>query len=145
MAILKNGWDYWYDRTAYRKVLYSTCEGGERIDRGTPHLFPGINGHSAIFWMMVMLFPFAITALVAWWWYTKSGMARGTIRLHGGDYSHGSGSGVMATLASVPYGIAFEYIASSLESLSMGYRARRGYRDVPVDVDAQVLHFEDEE
>lgn len=73
----RNGEDYWYDRTAYRKVLYSTCEGGERIDRDTPHLFPGINGHSAIFWMMVMLFPFAITALVAWWWYTKSGMARG--------------------------------------------------------------------
>jgi hypothetical protein len=58
---------------------------------------------------------------------------------------------VMATLASVPWfllglsGIVFEYIASSLESVSMGYRARRGYRDIPVDEDAQVLHFEDEE
>jgi hypothetical protein len=36
-------------------------------------------------------------------------------------------------------------IRISLESLSMGYRTRRGYRDVPVDEDAQVLHFEDEE
>ncbi|KAG1738539.1 hypothetical protein EDB19DRAFT_1714235 [Suillus lakei] len=147
----RNGEDYWYDRTAYRKVYYSTCEGGDRIDRGTQHLCPGINGHSAMFWMVVILFPFVITALVAWWWYSKSGMARGTIRLPGGDYSHGSGSGVLATLASVPWfllglsGIAFEYIASSLESVSMGYRARRGYRDVPVDEDAQVLHFEDEE
>ncbi|KAG1874291.1 hypothetical protein F4604DRAFT_1763753 [Suillus subluteus] len=147
----RNGEDYWYERTAYRKVDYSTCEGGDRIDRGTQHLCPGINGHSAMFWMMVILFPFAITALVAWWWYSKSGMARGTIRLPGGEYSHGSRSGVMDTLASVPWfllglsGIAFEYIASSLESVSMNYRARRGYRDVPVDEDAQVLHFEDEE
>jgi photosystem II stability/assembly factor-like uncharacterized protein len=147
----RNGEDYWYERTPYRKVLYSTCEGGDRIDQGTRHLCPGINGHSAMFWMIVILFPFVITALVAWWWYSKSGMARGTIRLPGGDYSHGSGSGVMATLASVPWfllglsGIVFEYIASSLESVSMGYRARRGYRDIPVDEDAQVLHFEDEE
>ncbi|KAG2137156.1 uncharacterized protein EDB93DRAFT_1231386 [Suillus bovinus] len=117
---------------------------------GTQYLCPGINGHSATFWIMVILFPFEITALVAWWWCSKSRMARGTIRLPR-DYSHGSGSGVMATLASVPpfllwlAGIAFEHMASSLESISMGYRARRGYRDVPVDEDAQVLYFEDEE
>ncbi|KAG1747763.1 uncharacterized protein EDB91DRAFT_1245255 [Suillus paluster] len=165
----RNGEDYWYERTAYRKVFYSTCEGGDRIDRGTSHLCPGIKGHSAMFWMMVIMFPFAITALVAWWWYTKSGLARGrvmftlyvhvlclllmyrTIRLPGGEYSHGTGSGALATLASVPWfllglaGIAFEYVASSLEAVSMGYRTRRGYRDVPVDEDAQVLRFEDEE
>ncbi|KAG2364310.1 vacuolar protein sorting/targeting protein 10 [Suillus spraguei] len=148
----RNGEDYWYDRTAYQKVLVSTCEGGDRIDQGTRHLCPGINGHSAIFWMMVILFPFAITALVTWWWYSKSGMARGQDDpFTRSEYSHGSGSGVMATLASVPWfllglsGIAFEYVASSLESVSMGYRTRRGYRDVPVDEDAQVLRFEDEE
>lgn len=166
------GEDYWYDRTAYHKVLYSTCEGGDRIDRGTAHLCPGIKGHSTMFWMMVILFPFAITALISWWWYKKSGLARGrvaihfirvphsllinrTIRLPGGgsDYSQlgGSGSGAFATLASVPWfllglgGIAFEWVASSLDAVSMGYRARRGYRDVPVDEDAQVLRFEDEE
>ncbi|KAG1840150.1 hypothetical protein F4604DRAFT_1599034, partial [Suillus subluteus] len=110
----------WYERTAYHKVLYSTCEGGDRIDQGTPHLCPGINGHSAIFWMLVILFPFAITALVAWWWYSKSGMARGKVTCALCNYSHVSGSGVTATLASVPWfllglsGIAFEYIASSL-------------------------------
>ncbi|KAG1770804.1 hypothetical protein EV702DRAFT_1248956 [Suillus placidus] len=48
----RNGEDYWYERTAYRKVLYSTCEGGDRIDRGTQHLCPGINGDSAMFWMI---------------------------------------------------------------------------------------------
>ncbi|KAG0704558.1 hypothetical protein DFH29DRAFT_910863 [Suillus ampliporus] len=147
----RNGEDYWYDSTAYRKVFYSSCDGGDRIDRGTAHLCPGIKGHSAMFWMVVILFPFAITALVAWWWYNKSGLARGTIRLPGGDYSRGSGSGVLSTLASVPWfllglsGIAFEYVASNLEAVAMGYRTRRGYRDVPVDEDAQVLHFEDEE
>jgi len=73
--------DYWYDRTAFRKVLYSTCEGGDRIDRGASHLCPGIKGHSAMFWMLVILFPFAMTALVAWWWYKKSGMARGQVVL----------------------------------------------------------------
>ncbi|OAX38327.1 Oligoxyloglucan reducing end-specific cellobiohydrolase, partial [Rhizopogon vinicolor AM-OR11-026] len=153
----RNDEDYWYDRTAYHKVLYSTCEGGDRIDRGQSHLCPGIKGHSAMFWMVAILFPFVTTALVAWWWYKKSGMARGTIRLpgggYGGDYSRlgSSGSGAFATLASVPWfllglaGIAFEWVASSFDAVSMGYRVRRGYRDVPVDEDAQILRFEDEE
>lgn len=69
--------EYWYERTAYRKVTHSSCEGGDRIDRGTPHRCPGIRGHSTLFWIMVALFPFVITALVAWWWYKKSGLARG--------------------------------------------------------------------
>jgi hypothetical protein len=81
----RNGEDYWYERTAYRKVLYSTCEGGNRIDRGTQHLCHDIqvpdhiSVHDAMFWIMVILFPFAITALVvaAWRWYNKSRMARG--------------------------------------------------------------------
>jgi photosystem II stability/assembly factor-like uncharacterized protein len=145
--------EYWYERTAYRKVTHSSCEGGDRLDRGTQHLCPGFGGHSALFWTMVFLFPFAITALVAWWWYKKSGLARGTIRLPG-DHSSGyrrSGSGVLDTLASVPWfliglgGIAYEYVASKLDSLSMGYRSRRGYRDLPIDEDAQILRFEDEE
>jgi hypothetical protein len=32
-----------------------------------------------MFWMMAILFPFAMTALVTWWWYKKSGMARGQV------------------------------------------------------------------
>ncbi|KAG6381823.1 hypothetical protein JVT61DRAFT_432 [Boletus reticuloceps] len=144
--------EYWYERTAYRKVAHSSCEGGDRIDRGTRHFCPGIRGHGAFFWTMVFLFPFAITALVVWWWYQKSGLARGTIRLP--DYSGGhksSGSGFVDTLASVPWfliglgGIAYAYVSSKLDSLSMGYRSRRGYRDLPIDEDAQILRFEDEE
>ncbi|KAH7923692.1 Oligoxyloglucan reducing end-specific cellobiohydrolase [Leucogyrophana mollusca] len=148
--------EYWYERTPYRQVLYSTCEGGRRLDRGTQHLCPGIRGHSALFWLFVLFFPFGLTALVAWWWYKKSGLARGTIRLPGTDYPSlayrsRSGSGALDTLASVPWfllglaGIAWEYVSSSLESASLGFRSRRGYRDVPVDEDAQILRFEDEE
>jgi len=75
-----------------------------------------------------------------------------TIRLPGDNsHSYGQGSGALATLASVPWfligvlGIAWEHTSSFLGSATAGYRSRRGYRDVPVDEDAQVLHFEDEE
>ena len=56
-------------------------------------------------------------------------------------------SGPLATLASVPYfilglvGIAWEYVSSRMPQ----FQSRRGYRTVPVDEDAQVLRFEDEE
>jgi hypothetical protein len=42
-------------------------------------------------------------------------------------------------------GIAWEHTLTILGSLAAGYRTRRGYRDVPVDEDAQILQFEDEE
>ena len=73
----RNNEEYWYERTAYRKVTHSSCEGGDRPDRGTRHICPGISGHSPLFWTMVFLFPFAITGVVAWWWYKKSGLAGG--------------------------------------------------------------------
>jgi hypothetical protein len=82
----RNGEDYWYERTAYRKISYSTCEGGDRIDQGTQYLCSDIQvpdhiiDHSTMFWIMVILFPFvATTALVVAWWYNKSKMARGRV------------------------------------------------------------------
>jgi len=144
--------DYWYDRTGYRKIPHSSCEGGIRLDRGSSHVCPGFRAHGAFFWIMIFLLPFGFTSLIGYWYYRRSGMARGTIRLPG-DNSHGygEGSGVLATLASVPWfligvlGIAWEHVSSSVGSTVAGYRPRRGYRDVPVDEDAQILHFEDEE
>ena len=75
-----------------------------------------------------------------------------TIRLPSdSSYGYGQGSGALATLASVPWfligviGIAWEHASSLFDSAAVGYRSRRGYRDVPVDEDAQILHFEDEE
>ena len=57
----------------------------------------------------------------------------------------------MSTLASVPWfligviGIAWESVSSAYESVMFNFRSRGGYRGVPVDEDAQILRFEDEE
>jgi len=64
--------------------------------------------------------------------------------------SHGyRGTGLVDTLASVPWflvgvaGIAWEWVVSKVDDV--GFRSQRGYRDLPVDEDAQILRFEDEE
>jgi hypothetical protein len=77
-----------------------------------------------------------------------------TIRLPGADAGRGplrtSGeSGVLDTIASIPWfivgiaGIAMEWVSSRLDTTA--WRAQRGYRNVPIDEDAQILRFEDEE
>jgi len=140
------GDEYWYDRTAYRKIPHSSCEGGARPDRGDQHICPGLKAHGAMFWFWVLILPFAFTGLAAWWYTKKSGLARGTIRLPD-QRNKFSDSGTLATIASVPFfivglvGVAWEYVASHMPQL----QSRRGYRNVPVDEDAQVLRFEDED
>ncbi|KAF8579723.1 Oligoxyloglucan reducing end-specific cellobiohydrolase [Ramaria rubella] len=142
----RRGDDYWYDRTAYRKIPYSSCEGGSRPDHGVQHICPGPKAHGFFFWLFVLVLPFAFCALAGWWYTQKSGLSRGTIRLPDHRKSF-SDSGPLATLASVPYfvvglvGIAWEYVMSRAPRL----QSRRGYRNVPVDEDAQVLVFEDED
>ncbi|KAJ7626363.1 vacuolar protein sorting/targeting protein 10 [Mycena polygramma] len=141
--------DYWYERTAYRKISYSSCEGGDRPDRGDRHQCPGFAGHSGFFWFMVIMFPIVFVATVAWWYYNRSGLARGTIRLpgDGSGFGHHSG-GALDTLASIPWfligitGIAWEWTTSQFRT---AFPIRRGYRNIPVDEDAQILRFEDEE
>ena len=112
-----------------------------------------------------------LAALIGLWIYRRSGMAQGyvvfifhcfhqrltfypsTIRLPGGENRsyYQSSSGIIDTLASVPYfliglgGIAWEWVSSKFDSATSGYRTSRGYRNIPVDEDAQVLRFEDEE
>jgi hypothetical protein len=74
-----------------------------------------------------------------------------TIRLpgEGARPAYGGDTGIVATLASVPWfivgvaGIAWEWVASHVERLAPG--ARTGYRNLPIDEDAQVLRFEDED
>ncbi|KAF8894237.1 vacuolar protein sorting/targeting protein 10 [Gymnopilus junonius] len=145
-----NGEGYWYERTPYRKIPYSSCVGGERPDRGKEHVCPGFKSKSGWFWFFMLAIPFIFTALVGYYYYRRSGLARGTIRLPGDTRSpYGGDSGVLATLASVPWfiigvgGIAYEWVASRVQTHL--FSARRGYRDLPVDEDAQVLRFEDEE
>ncbi|KAG8814363.1 vacuolar protein sorting/targeting protein PEP1, partial [Serendipita sp. 399] len=73
--------DYWYERTAYRKIPKSQCQGGLRLDRGQAHLCPGFRAHGAMFWWTLFFVPFGFTALVAVWYYRRGGYRRGTIRL----------------------------------------------------------------
>ncbi|KAH9941948.1 Oligoxyloglucan reducing end-specific cellobiohydrolase [Amylocystis lapponica] len=149
----RNDEDFWFGRTAYRKIPYSTCEGGIRPDRGEQHVCPGIKAHSAFFWAMVICVPFLFAALAGWWYYRKRELGSGSIRLPGGDTGprFSRDSGILSTLASVPWfvvglaGIAWGYVASTFDNVSAGFRQRGGYRTVPVDEDAQILRFEDEE
>jgi len=74
-----------------------------------------------------------------------------TIRLpgDGGRPAYGGDTGVVATLASIPWfivgiaGITYEWVASRVDTHM--FSSRRGYRNLPIDEDAQILHFEDEE
>lgn len=63
----------WYDRTEYRKIPFSSCEGGERLDRGTKHACPGLVGIGlgAFFWATVTIVPFVCAAAAGWWYLTK--------------------------------------------------------------------------
>ncbi|KAK7024339.1 vacuolar protein sorting/targeting protein PEP1 [Paramarasmius palmivorus] len=143
----------WYERTAYRKIPHSKCDGGERLDRGKEHYCPGsLSGHGFWFWFLVLAVPFGLTALVGLWWWRNSGLAKGMIRLPGDSRGfRSSGGGVLDTLASVPWfliglaGIAYEWVVEKVEHVGWRYRARRGYRNLPVDEDARILRFEDED
>ncbi|KAJ3714865.1 vacuolar protein sorting/targeting protein 10 [Lentinula guzmanii] len=148
------GEEFWYERTPYRKISYSSCDGGHRPDRGKPHPCPGFKHHSGWFWWFVTLISFGLAGLVGLYFYRRSGVARGNIRLPTDLRSNRAlegDSGILSTLASVPWflvglaGIAWEYVASNVESLSNSFRNRRGYRNLPADEDAQILRFEDEE
>ncbi|KAF7317890.1 Sortilin [Mycena kentingensis (nom. inval.)] len=144
----RNGEEFWYDRTAYRKIAYSSCEGGNRIDRGTEHRCPGFGGHSGFFWLMMFLIPGGFVALIGWWYYQNSGLARGNIRLPGDGGSFGRNGGFLDTLASIPWfligiaGVAWEWATSRVQTRLPN---RRGYRNLPIDEDAQILRFEDDD
>lgn len=70
--------DYWYERTAYRKIPYSSCVGGIRPDRGPEHSCGGVRGHGVLFWLFVVVLPFAFTTLVGYYYY-KKGYRRGYV------------------------------------------------------------------
>lgn len=115
----------WYERTAYRKIPYSSCTGGDRPDRGQQHACPviGIGRHGAWYWIFIALLPFGAAAIAAWWW-TKGGV--GAIRLD--DHRPFTQGGALGTLASIPFALmavgqqVWAYIQEHLPSNRARYR-----------------------
>jgi hypothetical protein len=153
------GWEpYWYERTAYRKIPYSSCEGeGDvRIDRGKRHACPGNlsagGGRGFFFWLFVLVLPFAMAGFAGWWFLNHGGRQRGSIRL-GEHRAFGGSSGAISTLASVPsfligVGAAgWAWLSEKVpfvENLLSG-GGSRPYRHVPLDDDAEILNAYDDE
>jgi hypothetical protein len=58
--------EYWAHAVpAYYPPHPSSCENGERPDRGRRHLCPGVAAHGLIFWLFVLLVPFAFTTIIS--------------------------------------------------------------------------------
>lgn len=76
-AQCRGGEEYWYDLTAYRKIPYSSCVDGKRLDRGPRHQCPGIQGHGFFFWLMMLFIPASFAALVGYWYQRRGGYRRG--------------------------------------------------------------------
>lgn len=73
----KNGEEFWYERTPYRIIPFSSCVDGYRPDHGTQHRCPGFKSRGGWFWFFMLLLPFGFTAMVAYYYYRRSGLARG--------------------------------------------------------------------
>ena len=134
-----NGDEFWYERTAYRKIPYSSCEGGDRPDRGPRHVCPaiiGIGSHGFLFWTFIALLPFGAAAVAAWWWTNGS---VGAIRLD--EHRPFGDNTFLATLASIPNAI-IALAQQAWANISARLPASR-YR--PLDSDAEILgHYEDD-
>jgi len=73
----KSGEEYWYERTEYRLIPYSSCKEGLRLDRGKKHACPGFKAHGAFYWLFVLVVPCGFAGMVGYYYYRKSGLARG--------------------------------------------------------------------
>lgn len=60
-----------------RKVPFSSCQGGQRPDRGRQHTCTfSPKRHGWLWWFTIILSPFAIAGLVGAWWMKKSDARR---------------------------------------------------------------------
>lgn len=102
--------DYWYERTSVRKVPHSSCEGGERPDRGSRHICSNsLKRHGWFWWLSIVCLPIGLAALVGLWWSQREQRRRGGfIRLSGESAlnSNNQDSKLVQTIASVPYFVA---------------------------------------
>lgn len=156
----------WYERTAYRKIPYSSCEGGERPDRGKAHACPGLIGNGslgALFWGSVAILPFALAGLAGYYWYHKAGRP-GYVRLmslgkpagaeenraiqlgeHRAFSGDGAAAGALSILASVPVFLVaatqegWAWVTRKVPFLEDLFTRRTPYRQVPLDDDGELL------
>ncbi|GAA5934219.1 hypothetical protein JCM1841_004702 [Sporobolomyces salmonicolor] len=150
-------WDqpFWYDRTAYRKVPHSKCEGGLALDKGSRHVCAGHSTRGGFFWATIAVLPFGIAALAAVWWARRRGGGKGRIRLP--EPGEGNRSGLAELLISIPWfvvgvvGAVVSY-ARELEIPWLSDRLRRrnssrGYRSLRLEdaMDAELLGDYDDE
>ncbi|GAA6008486.1 vacuolar protein sorting/targeting protein 10 [Rhodotorula paludigena] len=138
---------FWYDRTAYRKIPHSKCEGGLQLDKGPRHLCPGRSARGGFFWATIAVLPFGIAALAAVWWTRRRG-GKGRIRLP--EPGEPGRSGFVDFLISVPWfvvgvvGVVVEKVRD-IEVPWLSNRLRRnrrgGYRSLRLedDVGAELL------
>ncbi|KAI9602278.1 hypothetical protein H4Q26_001565 [Puccinia striiformis f. sp. tritici PST-130] len=150
---------FWHERTEFRKIPYSSCEGGVQLDKGRQHICPNASGHGVFWWGTVVVAPAILFGLGGFWWMRRrasgegGGWRRGVIHLPDGGRRAGGGSGVSETLdtiASIPWFLVgvgsalWGYlITSSLVTKWVG-GGRQGYRQVSLGDDAELLQvYED--
>ncbi|KAH8832167.1 hypothetical protein DL96DRAFT_1678366 [Flagelloscypha sp. PMI_526] len=69
---LLNG-EYWFERTPYRKISYSSCQGGSRLDRGPAHkcvyaTSPFMWREKLSWWLLSFISLIMSLCLVTWWY-----------------------------------------------------------------------------
>ena len=75
--LFKNGEEYWYEWMACWLILHSSCKDGLGLDCGKQYACPGFSIHGMFFWLFVLAVPFEFMALMGYYYYQKSGHARG--------------------------------------------------------------------
>lgn len=145
--------NFWFDRTEYRKIPYSSCEGGQQLDQGARHTCPSAGGHGFIWWGTVVVAPVILAGLLGFWWMRRRGTGpfrRGAIALpepNGTMNGRGEGKGdLLDTLASVPWFVVgvstalWGYVTNMpIVTRWFGGGSRQGYRQVSLDDDAELL------
>jgi hypothetical protein len=79
-----------WERTAYRKIPNSDCEGGDEPYKGKKVICSG-HGLSAGSWLLIFALPLSGAGLVAFCWYRRKSQRFGAIRLPD-SFTNGSSS-----------------------------------------------------
>ncbi|KAK4055938.1 vacuolar protein sorting/targeting protein PEP1 [Microbotryomycetes sp. JL221] len=148
--------EFWYERTNYRKVPHSECQGGLQLDKGFSHTCPGHETKSLLFWLSLLIVPILFVGL-GWVWYQrrKNGMGVGHLgRIRLPEPGDGSRNQLVEFMLSVPWFIigVTGVIVAKVRDLEIPYvsnlmrnRNRTGYRSLRLDEDAEMLADYDDE